>query len=193
MRRPNHPALIVCFVVLGSLVGVAEIRANSQERGSPRPDFSGRWQLNRELSDNAQERIDRMQSSRGHGPGRHGFGGLFGRLFGGGDMEQARRMVVNAPSSFTVTQDGDRIVLTGSEGQPRTLTANGRKQKVNGRDVLTKCDGQRLVSETTVGDAKITDTYERSATAPQLIVTTRMDMRGHGVSVRRVYDAVTAP
>lgn len=133
-------ALIVCFVVFGSLAGVADVRANSQDGGSPRPDFSGRWQLNGELSDNAQEKVDRMQSSQGHGPGRHGLGGLFGRLFGGGDMEQARRMVVNAPSSFTVTQDGDRIVLTGSDGQPRTLTANGRKEKVNGRDVLTKWD-----------------------------------------------------
>ena len=106
-------------------------------------------------------------------------------------MEQARRMVVNAPSSFTVTQDGDRIVLTGSDGQPRTLTANGRKEKVNGRDVLTKWDGQRLISETTVGDTKVTETYERSPSTPQLIVTTRMDMRGHGVSVRRVYDAAS--
>lgn len=38
---------------------------------------------------------------------------------------------------------------------------------------------------------KVTDTYERSPSAPQLIVTTRMDMRGHGVSVRRVYDAAS--
>ena len=97
-------------------------------------------------------------------------------------------MVLNAPSSFTLTQEEDRIVLT-AEGRPRTLRANGRKEKVNGRDVLTKWDGPRLVSETSFGDATVTDTYERSAAAPQLIVTMRIDMRGHGVSVRRVYDA----
>lgn len=190
MRSTIYSALIACVVFVGSGAGVADV--NSQERESRPPDLSGRWQFNPELSENAQKKVDQMQSSQGHGPGRHGFGGLFGRLFGGGDMEEARRMVLNAPSSFTLTQDGDRIVLTSSDGRPRTLTANGRNEKVNGRDVLTKWDGQRLVSETTVGDAKVSDTYERSASAPQLIVTTRMDMRGHGVSVRRVYDAANA-
>jgi hypothetical protein len=152
-----------------------------------RPDLSGRWQLNPQLSENAQTKVDRMQSSQGHGPGRHG--GWLGRLFGGGDMQEARSLVVNAPSSFTLTQDGDRIVVTGADGRVRTLNASGRKEKVNGRDVQTRWDKQRLVSETLVGDAKVTDTYERSPDRPQLIVTTRMDMRGHSVSVRRVYDA----
>jgi hypothetical protein len=129
-----------------------------------------------------------MQSAQGHGPGRH-FGGLFGRLFGGGDLQEARRMILNAPSSFTLTQNGDSIVLTSIDGRARTLTATGRKEKHDGRDVLTKWEGQRLVSETSVGQAKVTDTYERSAGAPQLIVVTRMNMRDHGVSVRRVYEA----
>lgn len=190
MRSTTSSALICCIVLFGSLVSGADVR--SQERESRRPDLSGRWQLNRELSENAEEKLERMQSSQGHGPGRHGLGGLFGRLFGGGDMEEARRMVLNAPSSLTLTQDGDRIVLTGSDGRARTLTANSRKEKVNGRDVLTKWDGERLVSETMVGDAKVTETFERSASASQLVVTTRMDMRGHGVSVRRVYDAASA-
>lgn len=80
----------------------------------------------------------------------------------------------------------------GRRPAPHAAVNNhGRKEKVNGRDVLTKWDGQRLISETTVGDTKVTDTYERSPSAPQLIVTTRMDMRGHGVSVRRVYDAAS--
>jgi hypothetical protein len=50
-------------------------------------------------------------------------------------------------------------------------------------------DGPRLVSDISVGDAKVIDVYERSTTATQLIVTTRMEMQGHDVSVRRVYDA----
>lgn len=189
MESTKYPGLIVCVVLVGSVVAVAGVRANRQEREPARVDLSGRWQLNPELSENAQQKVDRMQTSHGHGPGRHGLGGLFGRLFGGGDMDQARRMVLNAPSSFTVTQDGHRIVLTSSDGRVRTLTANGQKEKINGRDVLTKWDGQRLVSETSVGDATVTETFERSTTASQLIVTTQMDMHGHGVSVRRAYDA----
>lgn len=130
-----------------------------------------------------------MQSSQGHGPGRHGFGGLFRAIVAAGqddtvavlrEREGRRRVEDHATRFFHIP--------AAEQSTARTLTANGRKKKVNGRDVLTKWDGQRLISETTVGDAKVTDTYERSASAPQLILTTRMDMRGHGVSVRRVYD-----
>jgi hypothetical protein len=189
MLITKYSALAACVALAGSLVGAAHVRAIAQERESLRPDLSGRWQLNQKLSENAQAKIDRMQSSQGHGPGRHGFGGLFGRLFGGGDMEEARGLFLNAPASFTLTQDGDRFVRTGSDGRVQTLTANGRTEKVNGRDVQTTWEKQRLVSEISVGDAKVTDTYERPASAPQLIVTTKMNMRGHEVSVRRVYDA----
>lgn len=188
MRITKTPALVVCVAVVFTMVGVGSVRVITEQGEAVRPNLSGRWQLNAELSENAQTKVDRMQTSQGHGPGRH-FGGLFGRLFGGGDMEEARRLLLNAPSSFILTQDGDRIVLTGSDSRARTLTANGRKEKVNGRDVQTKWDGLRLVSEISLGDAKVTETYERSTTATQLIVTTRMDMRGHDVSVRRVYDA----
>jgi len=189
--RGTHATFLVYAVLTGSLVATGSVRAIAQEREAVRPDLSGRWQLNRELSENAQTKLDRMQSSQGggHGPGRHG--GL-GALFGGGrnkQMEEARDLVLNAPASLVLTQDGDRIVLTGSEGRLRTLTANDRKEKVNGRDVRTKWDKNHLVSEISVGDVKVTDTYERSANAPQLIVTTKMGMSGHQVSVRRVYDA----
>jgi hypothetical protein len=187
MRITKYPTLIACAALVGTMVGAAGVPVIAQEREPLRSDLSGRWRLNQELSENAQAKIDRMQSSQGHGPGRHG--GILGRLFGGGDMQAMRDLILNAPASFTLTQDGDRIVLTGSDGRVRTLTANGRKEKVNGRDVQTKWDKQRLVSEISVGDAKVTETYERSTNAPQLIVTSKMDMRGHDVSVRRVYDA----
>jgi hypothetical protein len=187
MLITKYSALVACAALAGSLVGAANVRAIAQEGESLRSDLSGRWRLNQELSENAQAKVDRMQSSQGHGPGRHG--GILGRLFGDGDMQAARDLILNAPASFTLTQDGDRVVLTGGDGRVRTLTANGRKEKVNGRDVRTTWDKQRLVSEISVGDAKVTETYERSTNAPQLIVTTKMNMRGHDVSVRRVYDA----
>lgn len=85
-----------------------------------------------------------------------------------------------------------RSDLSGRWRLNQELSENAQA-KVNGRDVQTKWDKQRLVSEISVGDAKVTETYERSTNAPQLIVTTRMDMRGHDVSVRRVYDAEGAP
>ena len=186
--------LSTCAFVMSIAMTTTPAPVAAQERVIVRSDLSGSWQLNRELSENAEAKLQHTQSSPrgGHGPGRHG--GLLGRLFGGGhssQMEEARSLFLNAPASFTVKQDGDRIILTGGDGRVRTLTANGRKEKVNGRDAQTRWDKERLVSEISMGAAKVTETYERSTNAPQLIVTTQMDMRGHTVSVRRVYDAAS--
>ena len=117
--------------------------------------------------------------------------GLAG-LFGGpqqAQMREARGLLLDASPSFVLTQDGDRIVLTDGNGLVRTLTASGRKEKIDGRDVQTRWDNRRLLSETSLGNVKVIEAYERLADAPQLIVTTTMEMRGRELSVRRVYDA----
>jgi hypothetical protein len=61
--------------------------------------------------------------------------------------------------------------------------------KIDGREVRTRWENIRLVSETTIGDAKLVETYERAG-ARQLIVTVRPEMHGQQMSVRRVYDPV---
>jgi len=102
---------------------------------------------------------------------------------GGGDPESANQVVL---SQYDLL-----IVLTQPDGRVRTLLTNNRKVKVDGSDVRTKRENNRLVSEIMVGNARVIETYERSPSASQLIVTARMEMRGRQVSVRRVYDAVT--
>ena len=198
--HPDAASGAKAFWIAGVLVllvslGAGGMRVVGQEHGSLRPDLSGRWQLNRELSEDAQVKLERMRSvpGSGHAPPSHGFGGLFSGLFGGehnAEMDKARELIRNAPPLLVVRQDGDRIVLTHSDGGTRTLNVNGRRDKTNGRDVQSNWDKNRLVSETALGNGKVTETYERLANAPQLIVTTTADLgRGHKVSVRRVYDA----
>jgi hypothetical protein len=191
MLARRYSALVAFGVLVGSVMAADSARLLAQDRESPGPNLSGRWDLNRDLSENGETKLARMQSSQGggHGPGRHG-GGTGGS--GGGlntQMEEARGLFLNAPPWFVLTQDGERIVLTDSDGRVRTLTANGQKVRAGARDVRTKWDKHRLVSEISLSDGKLTETYERSSTAAQLIVTTKLDIRGHDVSVRRVYDA----
>jgi hypothetical protein len=191
MRTRTRSLYVAYTVLVASLFVAGPAPVITQERESSYPDLSGRWQLNRELSENAEAKLESMHGSQdgGHRPpaGGHGLGGLFG---GGKDeTEQARDMFLHRPTAFVVNQDGDRIELTDSDGRVRVLTANERKEKVNGRDVRTKWDKGSLVSEISLANAKVIETYERVATAPQLIVTTKMEMGGRDVSVRRVYDA----
>jgi len=179
---------------LAALVGVLTATTTigiGQERESPRPDLAGRWRLNRELSENAEAKLEgmRSQSSGGHGFGRHGGSGGSSGGAQQGQMEEARSLLLDAPQSFVLTLNGERIVLTESTGRVRTLVASGRKEKIDGRDVRTKWDNGRLVTETSLASAKVTDTYERLGNPPQLIVTTKMEMHGRELSVRRVYDA----
>jgi hypothetical protein len=69
---------------------------------------------------------------------------------------------------------------------------NGRKEKVNGRDVRAKWDDDRLIVEISLANANVIETYQRSTSTPQLIVTTTMEMGGQVVNVRRIYDPGSA-
>lgn len=195
----KYSAPLACALIACGVFTMATIRATAQERTGGRPDLSGSWQLNRDLSDDARQKVQSMHGGAadagkgGHGPGRHGgLGRIFGGIFGGGQAGHAELedVVVDAPTGFVLRQDDQNVVLTEPQGRVRTLPTNNRTVKVDGRDFRTRWENNRLVSEITVGDAKVTEAYERSPGAPQLIVTARVDMQGRQVSIRRVYDAV---
>lgn len=186
-RKPSTAAAFTVLVTILIFAGMLPVIA--QQRDSSRPHLSGRWQVNRALSENAEAQLERAQSPQGgHRPpaGLHGLAGLFG---GHDETEQAREAFLHRPSSFVVTQDDERIVVTDSNGRVRALTATGRPEKVDGRDVRTTWDKGLLIVETSFGTVTVAETYERPPNASQLAVTTRMAMGGREVSVRRVYDA----
>jgi hypothetical protein len=180
MPTTTTPILIACAAVIAA--------------AAARPNLSGRWQLNTELSENGQAKVEQMHAGQegGHGPGRHGLGAMFGGGPSEAEMNEARALMLDVAEWLTVTQDGDRIVLTDSNGRVRTLTANGRKESVGGRDVRTKWDENRLASEVSLGHLKVTESYERATNGAQLIVSAKLDMGGRNVTVRRVYDAAAA-
>lgn len=199
---PRRGLRLWWFIYTAIAVGVLALGAvttAAQPVTAARPDLAGHWQLNRELSDDARVKLKAINGRSGdtlggHGPGRHGgLGRIFGGLFGGGRAAHAQieDVIVNAPTSFILVHDDQRVVLTDQSGRARTLPTNNRKTKVDGRDVRTRWETGRLVSEITVGAAKVVETYERSATAPQLIVTAMIEMQGQKLAVRRVYDPVT--
>lgn len=199
------------FLVAAAAVttwAAGSVSVAAQTAATARPDLTGQWQLNSDLSDDTQEKLPNT-GGRGEdaGLGSHGpnHGGSVGRGghgpgHGGGgraeeemrkQLEDARNLILNAPTRFILGQDGQEVVLIEPDGRVRRLPTNNRRVKINGRDVRTKWDKNRLVSETTVGNAKVIKTYERSPSVPRLIVTAKMEMHGEQVSVRRVYDTVT--
>ena len=176
-------ALVACVAAVVSAWAVAGISVAAQAGAAGRPDLSGQWQLNRDLSEDAQAKF----ASMGGGGGHHG-GGQPGAQ--GQGMEEIRDRLLNAPTRLVVAQDDQKVVLTDADGHVRTLPTNNRKVQIDGRDVRTKWQNNRLISETTIGDAKLVESYERSPDGRQLIVTVGAEMQGERMSVRRVYDAL---
>lgn len=166
-------ALMTAWIVAGTSL-------TAQSGAAGRPDLTGQWQLNRDLSEDAQAKFGGIAGGGGHhGGGGHGQG-----------MEEIRNLLLNAPTRLVVAQDDQKVVLTEADGHVRTLATNNRTVKVDGRDVRAKWESNRLVSETAIENTKLVETYERSPGGQQLIVTIGTDMHGQQVSVRRVYDPV---
>ncbi len=173
--------LLACVVAVGATAGVC---VAAQTNMPVRPNLSGTWQLNRNLSEDAQEKMQRMGGGSEHGGGGHHAGG-------GGHGSEVQKLILNAPTRFVLTEDDKKVVLTEPDRHAQMLPTNNATVKVDGRDVRTRWESNRLISEIAVGDAKVTETYERSPSATQLIVNVTIFAGGQQLSVRRVYDAVT--
>ena len=135
---------------------------------------------------------------------RGGFPGGFGGGSSSADfermreqMQEAQRLLTDAPTSMVMTYADPKLVMTSADGRIRTLFTDKRKQKTsNGNaDVQTHWDNNRIVAETKFGSIKVIETY--AVDGQQLIVTTRMDAPDGGrgrdrpnPELRRVYDRV---
>ena len=210
---------------VGALLTLASpVRFSAQEKATERPKFSGEWMLNRDLSASPRpfeegRRTGDGQRGRGGqgGGGRGGFGGFGGGGgggrggFGGGagpsaererareEMQEARRLFADAPTSMVITYADPKLVITATDGRVRTLYTDKRKQKTsNGdADVQTHWDNDRLVAETKFGSITVIETYALAADGDALVVTAKMDApnRNRGgdrpnFELRRVYERV---
>jgi len=193
IQKSSSFALFAGVATVMIALAVAGISVVAQTGAAGRPDLTGHWQLNRDLSEDAQAKFAGM----GGGGGHHGGGGGGGGHHSGGQpgaqgqgMEEILNRLLNAPTRLVVAHDDQKVVLTDAEGHVRTLPTNNHTVKIDGRDVRTKWQNNRLISETKIGDAKLVESYERSPDGRQLIVTMGAEMQGERMSVRRVYDAL---
>jgi len=173
-------------------------------RPADRPNLSGDWTLNRELSDDPQQfgADDRGADYRragGNGRRGGGFGGGFGGRggFRGGyggsprtqddlSAEDRARLQdlaneARAPSpSLEISHSGATIAITDAKGRTRFFQTNGAKDKhqlESGTvDSTTHWNGDQLVTEYDLGSGRrVTYTYTVVPTTRQLVIRIRMD------------------
>ncbi len=193
-----------CFAVAGFAPASAASADEKPKASAVAPDLSGRWLLNKQLSDDAHEKMRQsMERPRGgYGPGPTTMGpgpGGGGRLglpppTGGDDDpgESSMHAILEPAEEVTIFQGQPEIVIAEKFSRRRTLHADGRKYKAdNGTsEVKTAWKEGRLVVETRgFRGRKTTETWELNTTGTRLTALVKLES-GYGkpVTIKRVYD-----
>jgi len=188
-----------------------------------RPDFSGTWTLNEDLSEDPRTKMQEAGGGRGPrggggggwggrgGGGGGGFGGRGGMggggHRGGGDSgdgggdggDRSSRFAENlaAQKVLTISHRDPEVVITDLNGRARTFYTDARKAEEERSEgtakIQTKWKDRSIVVVTKVGNRTITDTYERSADGARLFLTTKMEGGRASFSFRRVYESALTP
>ena len=207
--RSAHGAVLTA---LGLLAAGAHTEAHRQEH----PDFSGRWSLNWDLSDDPRQQapvadVDRERRPDGPGSGGFGRGGFGGGGFGApppGDREEwsderrtglreALADLLTAPRRVTIAQDPREMLLTYDDGRYVRLVLDDREHAglAAGVRVTRKArwEDDRLIAEVKLeSNQKIVHELALRLAGDQLVLTTTLEPRGSqdGFQLRRVYDRV---
>ena len=169
-----------------------------------RPDFSGTWQLDEELSEGPRTR---KAGQRGGGRGMEGrSGGEGGRggQRGGGDgvMRERLQSMKERIQTLEILHQDPELAIGFKDGSSRTLYTDGREMtddlEAGTFDGEGKWKNQTQIvfkSENAMG-GKITELYELDEAGATLFVTTTMESDGRRpeINFRRVYvKALAAP
>jgi hypothetical protein len=203
------PFIVKSFVIVGGL-----LLLTAAGLAGDRPDFSGTWQLNRQLSDDPakilrQEMERRRAAGTMGGAGARGgsMGGRAGSMGGPGGvgspedpLAAAERLerVNRGAETIVIEQRGQEIRIRYADGRDRLLVTDGKKHlRESGiGDLQTKAKwkggDKLLVKSKTEQGRQITETYEYSPHGTRLHVKVTVDGIGDGPSLRfeRVYERI---
>jgi hypothetical protein len=194
LRGPLAVFLLLALITLPALAG------------GEKPDFSGSWELNEDLSDNPWEKMMEKMPERGSGgpPG----GGRGGKGGGGGGYDSGRsqmardrmRSLLESAKRLDIAHAEPSLSMVDGEGNERLLFTDGRDNDFELAGDLWEASakwkkGTRVVlkAKSTRG-RKITEAIELSEEGRQLFITVKMDGGGRMPSFefRRVYDPAPA-
>lgn len=191
------------LLLIGSLQADTSLAAE-------RPDFSGFWQLNEELSENPREK---MRKSMGQGGSRGGSGGRGGGMGGGAggpgggrggsgreDMQDRMRAMAERIQTLEITHQEPDLSFVFADGSGRTIHTDGRDSADDLEGGVLEGKGtwknqtQFVFKSETPNGSKMTEIYELNASGELLLVTVKMegDGRRPDLKFRRVYDIADA-
>ena len=207
--------LLSCALVFSSGVASGPTAIGAEEKPKVAPvavDLSGRWVFNRELSDDAREKM-REAREKGGGPGGGrppgggGMGGQGGGGMGGGggrmgpppggmggddDPREAMRALLEPAEELTIVQTQAELAVEEKFGATRRLHPDGKKYKTdNGASEIKSSwkEGKLVVETKSMRGGRVLETWERIPDGSRLIVNGKMEGGfGPGLTLKRVYD-----
>jgi hypothetical protein len=201
---------------IGVASGPSPAPADEKTKAEPATvDLSGRWVYNRELSDDARQKMREGREGRG-GPGGGGMGGPGGGMGGpggggmggrggGGPMgprpgamggDDDARMSIQAifepAEELVVARSGNEISIADKFGRARRLHPDGKKYKTeNGASEIKTSWKQEKLSVETKGarGGGVAETWELVPDRSRIIVMVKMQGGfGPSVTLKRIYD-----
>lgn len=190
MKRWHSVAIAAVTLTCGLATGAAQSAPSrptpvqsAKAPATDKPNFSGLWILNTDLSDNPTQAGLGPGQRQGDGPrsggrrggfgggfgGRGGFGGGYGRGgFAGGQRPQGSpgdssrtqlfNEVRNPSATLMISHSDPGLTITNAQDKTRVFQTNGKKdthQFDSGTvDSTTKWDGSRLVTEYDLGNGR---------------------------------------
>jgi hypothetical protein len=178
-------------------------------RAADRPDLAGTWHLNKDRSDEVddKDRVNPTPGRLGSGPGIGGNGpmggaGISGPLMGGRGvdpmlrerMRALARIAFEAPEELVVSSQGDLVRLVDDEGHVTELKADGSKveEPAAGMTVQrrTRWEKNRLLTELKAkdGGGEVKQVYSRDGDRLVVESTFEGEVAAKNEKMRFVYD-----
>ena len=200
--------LLSCALVYSSGVASGPAAIGAEEKANVAPlaaDLSGRWVFNRELSDDAREKMREAREKGGGpgggrppggggmgGPGGGGMGGQGGGGMGGGggrmgpppggmggdDPRETMRALLEPAEELTIVQTAAELAVEEKFGATRRLHPDGKKYKTdNGASEIKSSwkEGKLVVETKSVRGGRVLETWERIPDGSRLIVNVKME------------------
>lgn len=178
----------------------AEATGQSPDSARPNPDFSGRWTLNRALSQFPRDVGFGVAIPGGVGSGEGGAGAFSPRATSEAEARNIGQLVDEVrtpPAGLTIVQSDTAISITDELGRSRRFRLDGRDEPqdlvASPVPVNARREGAFLVIRYKVErDREVRFTYSRRLDPPQLIVQTQFVERGSRDVITRVYEPARA-
>jgi hypothetical protein len=181
------PCVLICLATaFATQSGAAQDSATTE-----RPNFTGTWRLNRELSDKPQEKVKEAVGKRG----------ALGRMIGGrgaqGKIQDRMKNMEGFGEVLKITHNDPEFQVSGNSDVSRQIFTDGRKvsattPKGESFETTAHWQGSQLVVVTQrANGGKLTQTYSLAEGDEQMIVLIQIAAQrlDRPIEMRFVYDA----